>query len=67
MEGKPVYAEWLQDRLTRPMEPKRRENEEEETGPRRPDVEKPDTERLLKRMRRVDPDQARRYRQRTGE
>jgi hypothetical protein len=67
MEGKPVYAEWLQDRITRPEEPKRREAEEDETGPRRPDVGKPDTERLLKRMRRVDPEQAKRYRQRTGE
>jgi hypothetical protein len=36
-------------------------------GPREPKVEKPDTEELLKRMRKVDPDQARRYRQRTGE
>ena len=29
--------------------------------------EKPNTDDLLKRMRKVDPDQARRYRQRTGE
>ncbi len=36
-------------------------------GPKEPRVEKPDTEELLKRMRKVDPDQARRYRQRTGE
>jgi hypothetical protein len=36
-------------------------------GPSAPKVEKPDTEELLKRMRRVDPDQAKRYRQRTGE
>ena len=36
-------------------------------GPREPRVDKPDTEELLKRMRKVDPDQARRYRQRTGE
>lgn len=38
-----------------------------EGGPREPRVDKPDTEELLKRMRKVDPDQARRYRQRTGE
>ncbi len=36
-------------------------------GPTAPKVEKPDTEELLKRMRKVDPDQARRYRQRTGQ
>lgn len=36
-------------------------------GPKTPEVEKPNTEELLKRMRKVDPDQARRYRQRTGE
>lgn len=36
-------------------------------GPSSPKVEKPNTEELLKRMRRVDPDQARRYRQRTGQ
>ena len=36
-------------------------------GPTAPKVEKPNTEDLLKRMRKVDPDQARRYRQRTGQ
>jgi hypothetical protein len=36
-------------------------------GPRSPQVEKPSTEELLKRMRKVDPDQAKRYRQRTGQ
>ena len=36
-------------------------------GPRPPQVEKPNTDELLKKMRKVDPDQARRYRQRTGQ
>ena len=36
-------------------------------GPSAPKIEKPGTDELLKRMRRVDPDQARRYRQRTGQ
>jgi hypothetical protein len=36
-------------------------------GPRPPQVEKPNTEELLKKMRKVDPDQAKRYRQRTGQ
>jgi hypothetical protein len=30
-------------------------------------VHKPDTRSILERMRKVDPDQARRYRQRTGQ
>lgn len=36
-------------------------------GPKQPDISKPNTDELLERMRKVDPDQARRYRQRTGE
>ena len=36
-------------------------------GPKAPNVDRPDTKDLLKRMKRVDPDQSRRYRQRTGE
>lgn len=36
-------------------------------GPKAPDVSQPDTKDLLKRMRKVDPDQSKRYRQRTGE
>jgi hypothetical protein len=36
-------------------------------GPKEPKVEKPNTEDLLKRMRKVDPEQAKRYRQRTGQ
>lgn len=36
-------------------------------GPTTPKVEKPNVEELLKRMRKVDPEQARRYRQRTGQ
>jgi len=36
-------------------------------GPKAPDVSRPNTEELLKKMRRVDPNQAKRYRQRTGQ
>lgn len=36
-------------------------------GPKTPSVKRPDPSDLLKRMRRVDPDQARRYRQRSGQ
>lgn len=46
-------------------DPLRREGDD--GGPSRPNVRRPDTRRLLERMRRVDPDQARRYRQRSGE
>lgn len=35
--------------------------------PTAPKVDKPDVEQLLKRMKKVDPDQARKYRQRTGQ
>ena len=36
-------------------------------GPSAPKVDKPNVDELLKRMRKVDTDQARRYRQRTGQ
>ena len=36
---------------------------EEGGGPRRPDTGSPDKDNLLKRMRKVDPKQAERYRQ----
>ena len=38
-----------------------------EDGPKAPDVSKPDTQDLLKRMKKVDPNQSKRYRQRTGQ
>jgi len=56
------------ERINRPASPAPWERKEgEEGGPRRPDVTAPDTKELLKKMRRVDPNQAKRYRQRTGE
>ncbi len=36
-------------------------------GPRTPSVDKPDTAKLLKRMREIDSEQSRKYRQRSGE
>mgnify|MGYP003348214342 FL=1 len=36
-------------------------------GPTAPKGDKPNVEELLKRMKKVDPDQAKRYRQRTGQ
>jgi hypothetical protein len=40
---------------------------EKDGGPRRPDTGSPEKDSLMKRMRKVDPKQAERYRQRTGE
>jgi hypothetical protein len=36
-------------------------------GPRTPVIDKPDTSRLLKRMKVIDKDGSRKYRQRSGE
>ena len=55
------------ERRTRPSDPIERKPGDDGGVPSRPKVERPDTGDLLKRMRRVDPNQARRYRQRTGE
>jgi hypothetical protein len=50
---------------TTPADPLRKNNDGD--GPGKPDVKRPDTSDLLKRMKRVDPDAARRYRQRSGQ
>ena len=57
------------ERRERPLDPisKPPSPSEEGGGPRRPDTGSPDKDNLLKRMRKVDPKQAERYRQRTGE
>ncbi len=40
----------------------------DESGPTRPDVSKPEGgNELLKRLKKVDPDQAKKYRQRSGQ
>lgn len=52
-------------RDTKPIGPGDGDGDNE--GPKRQKVSRPDTQELLKRMRRVDKDQSRRYRQRTGE
>lgn len=56
------------DRLTRPLtrEPERKSGDE--GGPSAPDISKPEGgNELLRRMKRIDPDQAKKYRQRSGE
>ncbi len=61
------FAEW--ERRERPIDPGPRPPapKEDGRGPRRPDPGSPEKDELLKRMRKVDPKQAERYRQRTGE
>ncbi|MDH7569666.1 MAG: ubiquitin-like protein UBact [Armatimonadota bacterium] len=64
-----MYRFQVEERKQRPVgpaEPLRRRPGDGD-GPSTPDVPRPDTRRLLERMRRVDPEQARRYRQRSGE
>lgn len=39
----------------------------DDSGPSAPKVERPNTNELLKRMRNVDPDRAKKYRQRSGQ
>ncbi|MCH8293428.1 MAG: ubiquitin-like protein UBact [Candidatus Poribacteria bacterium] len=58
---------YLRDRKQRPTGPVGPGDGGDDDGPKRPDVNKPNTRELLRRMRRVDKDQSRRYRQRTGE
>jgi hypothetical protein len=56
------------DRLTRPMPASPERKLGDESGPSTPDVQKPEGgNELLRRMKRIDPDQAKRYRQRSGE
>jgi len=57
----------LEERKTRQIPPEPWQKGGDDGGPARPNVQRPDTRELLRRMRRVDPQQARRYRQRSGE
>ncbi|MHB8483836.1 MAG: ubiquitin-like protein UBact [Nitrospiria bacterium] len=52
------------ERREQPLNPLERPREE--GGPKKPDTDS-SRENLLKRMKKVDPKQAERYRQRTGE
>ena len=58
----------MPERKQMPSSPAPWERKDDEGGgPKSPKVDKPDTKQLLKRMRRVNPNQSKRYRQRTGE
>lgn len=56
------------DRLTKPLNPEPGRKLGEDGGPGVPDIRKPggDNE-LMRRMKKIDPDQAKKYRQRSGE
>ena len=56
-----------EERMQRPTTREPWQKSGDDDGPKSPDVRRPDPSDLLKRMRRVDPEQARRYRQRSGE
>jgi hypothetical protein len=67
MHSKPDFSK-ADERLTRqiPRDPGQKSGDE--GGPSKPDVRKPDGgNELLRRMKKVDPDQAKRYRQRSGQ
>jgi len=54
------------DRLTRSPDPARKSQDGD--GPTSPDVDKPAADdELLKRLKNIDPDQAKKYRQRSGQ
>ena len=58
----------MPERIQKPVEPAPwGPKQGEGDGPRSPDISRPDTKDLLKKMRKVDPNQSKRYRQRTGQ
>ncbi len=57
----------MPERIPRPVPAEPQTKPQDGDGPRAPDVERPNTKELLERMKRVDPRQARRYRQRSGQ
>lgn len=58
----------IQERIQRPTAPEPITRPGDSEGPKDPGVRRPDPGNdLLKRMRKVDPDQAKRYRQRSGQ
>ncbi len=57
----------MPERLEKPTVPWGPKEGGDEGGPKAPDISRPDTRDLLKKMRKVDPNQSKRYRQRTGQ
>jgi hypothetical protein len=58
----------IPDRTTRPSEPTPERKLGDDEGPNKPKIERPTApNELIRRMRNVDPDQAKKYRQRSGQ
>ncbi|MFZ4507646.1 MAG: ubiquitin-like protein UBact [Fimbriimonas sp.] len=58
----------MSDRLTKPTSPEPTRKLGDENAPSRPDVQRPEGgNELMRRMKKVDPDQAKKYRQRSGQ
>lgn len=57
----------LRDPLRREEKEQQPAPERREDGPSQPDVSRPGRDNILKRMKRVDPKQSEKYRQRTGQ
>ncbi|MDQ3118784.1 MAG: ubiquitin-like protein UBact [Verrucomicrobiota bacterium] len=57
----------MPERVQKPTVPWAPKQGGDDEGPKAPDVPRPDTEDLLRKMRKVDPNQSKRYRQRTGQ
>ena len=56
------------ERISKPLTREPDKKLGDESGPEKPDVRKPDGgNELLRRMKKIDPDQAKKYRQRSGE
>jgi len=55
------------ERITKPVRPQEDGGDLIGQGPRRPQIERRGNDDILERMKRVDPNQAKRYRQRTGQ
>ncbi len=56
------------NRQTRPLSPQPQRKLGEDGGPNTPEIERPAApNELMKRLKKVDPDQARKYRQRSGQ
>jgi Prokaryotic ubiquitin-like protein UBact len=69
MFGTTTHLPITMERRERPLDPipKPPGPKDDDAGPRQPEPGSPSRDNLLKRMRKVDPKQAERYRQRTGE
>ena len=63
----PDFTTGLPERRQKPPSPSPFQKRDDDPGPSHPNVNRPDNKELLERMRKVDPNQSKRYRQRTGQ